>query len=561
MALHQFVYWLIAGVFNVRADRAITWPAEQAIGELRLDFIRLAKGTDRLRIALISLAPLIAGLAAIWLISNHVLNVQSILDVVATGQWDNLPAALAKLTATPDFYIWVYIVFTISNTMMPSFTDLKPLRIVVIVLIGGVAASLIFHIADEAILRALSGPIRNGLQVLAGTFAVMMAFDLLAVAVLGTIEALIERVTGDSATFQNGKMITMSREELQRLREQEQAKKDRERSRRASTPSGPPSIYKVQFPIPDLPGREAATAAPITVRRDDSAGLPAPSLPTAAASTPSASPSPAFGSSPNPTSSPLRPGVPTPTGANPPASPLRPGAPTPAGETPAASPLRPSMPSPTGGNPTSPRPSVPSPFGGGSSSTPAQPQRPPSTGAPNPSIPRPAAASTSGTPTPGSPLSRPGGPTPSGLTSPRPPGSPPTGGASTVRPFGGPPKPALPHDNEDDDEAIADAAPAQPRGTLRPGWLSKPPTAPAPAPKPVVSTPGEETDEEADDDAVFIPAQPRGTARPAQALSGRSLTDFMGAGIYDKADKAEEHEDEDGGDEDGLSYEPAEDSP
>jgi hypothetical protein len=111
------------------------------------------------------------------------------------------------------------------------------------------------------------------------------------------------------------------------------------------------------------------------------------------------------------------------------------------------------------------------------------------------------------------------------------------------------------------DEAI-NAAPAQPRGTLRPGWMSRPPTAPAPAPKPFSASAADEPNEDADD-AVFTPAQPAGTVRaapkPAQPLSGRSLTDFMGAGIYD-SEGDDEHKDEDA-DDDDLHYEPAEEIP
>jgi hypothetical protein len=546
VALHQFFFWLIAGVFNVRAERALTWPAEQAIGELRLDFIRLAKGTDRVRIALISLAPLVAGLAAIWLICNHVLNVQPILDLAAAGKWDDLPAAVAKLTSTPDFYIWVYIVFTISNTMMPSFSDLKPLRIVAIALVGFVAASLLFHVADQPILTALSGPVANGLRVLAGTFAIMMAFDVLAVVVLGTIEALIERVTGDSATFQNGKMVTMRREELQRLREQEQARRDKERARRAATPSGPPSIYKVQFPIPDAPGREAE---PITVRRDD-AGLPAPSAPT-----PSARPSPTLGS-------------PAPATFSPAPKPASPSSPSPViadnedlGEPakPIGSPLRPAAsrpsPSPFGGSAPDIKPDDSEPFAAPKPSSLAMP-RPaaaPTSGAPSP-LPRPTSP-----PSPGSPIPRPGGSTPSGLP-PRPATS--TGNAAPVRSFGGPPKPSQPNDEDDEgnDDALANAAPAQPRGTLRPGWMSKPATAPTPAPKPSSAATADENNEEADD--AMKPTQPVGTVRaapkPAQPLSGRSMTDFTGAGLYDNKDDTPK---DDGSDDDDVSYEPAEEIP
>ncbi len=49
VVLHEFIYWLFAGFINVRAERAIAWPEAQAIAELRLNFIRLARNTGRIR--------------------------------------------------------------------------------------------------------------------------------------------------------------------------------------------------------------------------------------------------------------------------------------------------------------------------------------------------------------------------------------------------------------------------------------------------------------------------------------------------------------------------------
>ena len=50
VVLHEFIYWLVAGILNVRAERAIAWPEAQAIAELKLNFIKLARNTSRIKV-------------------------------------------------------------------------------------------------------------------------------------------------------------------------------------------------------------------------------------------------------------------------------------------------------------------------------------------------------------------------------------------------------------------------------------------------------------------------------------------------------------------------------
>jgi hypothetical protein len=273
--LHEFVYWFMAGVLNVRAERAIAWPEGQQIAELRLNFIRLARNTGQFKLALISISPLIVGLIAVWHIMNNVLNLDEFMAMLRNGQISSPGEAFTTLTVTPDFFLWLYIAFTISNTMMPDFGNLKGLRIVAILLV--VIGIVLFALGvGESMLGTLDRPLSDGLSLLAGTFAVVIAMDLFVLGVLGALESIIERITGDSATFQNGKLITMTREELQKMREQERLKRERrDAKQRPALPAGPPSVYNLPFPIPEPPVREAfAKPEAITVQRETPAPLP-----------------------------------------------------------------------------------------------------------------------------------------------------------------------------------------------------------------------------------------------------------------------------------------------
>jgi hypothetical protein len=101
------------------------------------------------------------------------------------------------------------------------------------------------------------------------------------VGVLSAIENTIEWITGDSADFRNGKMITMTREERQerRMREIEKQRQARERKRSGQATSvadGPPSVYRLPLPLPGSPGEEHIT--PLTQVIEEEKEKKAPSL-------------------------------------------------------------------------------------------------------------------------------------------------------------------------------------------------------------------------------------------------------------------------------------------
>lgn len=273
--LHEVVRWLVAGFLNVQSERAIQWPEAQDVGELRLNFIRLSRDASDVKRAMISTAPFIAGVVVVYLITNNILNMSMFVEALLTGGLDRVPDTLAAMTQTPDFLLWVYITFTIANTMLPDFRELKGWGLVLVIVGLAVAGLFAIGAGDEVFLTNLAEPIDNGLRGLAGVFVAVIAINLFMVAVLGTVEAVIERVTGHSATFKNGKLLTMTREQAQALKEQERARREKQLARRSQRESGPPSVYKLPLPIPDPPDLSRMAPDPITVKAETPSPLPA----------------------------------------------------------------------------------------------------------------------------------------------------------------------------------------------------------------------------------------------------------------------------------------------
>lgn len=284
VVLHELLVWLVAGVLNVRAERALVWPEAQAVAELKLNFVRLTKNSNPFKAALINLAPLIGALALLWLITSSVLNLNLVLALLRSGSWAAVGDAVNVLLLTPDVWLWVYLMFTIANTMMPDRQSLRGWRPVLIGLGVLIVLLYVVGIGQQVFLENLAIPISDGLSRLALIFIVIIVIDLIVTGVLGLLEAIIERITRDSATFQNGKLVAITREELLRQRQQARAKAEQQRARRTANQSrlaapaaGPPSFYKLPLPIPGGPGRSAAE--PALPARDESAALPAAAAP------------------------------------------------------------------------------------------------------------------------------------------------------------------------------------------------------------------------------------------------------------------------------------------
>ena len=256
--------WLAAGALNARVTRSLQLPQEQAIGQLELNFIRLPADAHPIKRAIIAAAPLATGLVVVWGIAVNAFALETVLGLAAPGQLDDAGRALSTLLAQADFWLWFYLAFTISNTMFPSPTRRwRALPILIILLILAIGGQLLW----------------NSLGLILGLITLI---NLFAVAVLGAIEAVIERISGHSATFEDGRMITLTRQ-------QALARKEAERRQRQVDRSAPPdkteaavtSIYMLKLPIPGPPGQEPVSRNAVTVvdAPDIKAIPPAPNKP------------------------------------------------------------------------------------------------------------------------------------------------------------------------------------------------------------------------------------------------------------------------------------------
>ncbi len=258
IVLHELCRWLTAGILNVRATRSAQLPEHDEIGELQLSLVQIAPKARAPKQMIIEGAPVIVAFALLWLIATDVLDLESALRIATGGSVADIGRAIGSLVGKPDFWLWFYLTFTIANTMLPPIS--KELRkrqrmISVVILTSAFAIGLGSNVEGMAI---LGSKLRGLLSSLSFILFATSIINFVMVLALGLIEAIIERVTGHSATFYEGKMITRTRQQaLTEHGDRERERRSRRTRRDASKAQRPiRSVYALPLPIPGPPGKE-----------------------------------------------------------------------------------------------------------------------------------------------------------------------------------------------------------------------------------------------------------------------------------------------------------------
>jgi len=217
--IHELIYWLVAGALGVRAERSLKWPDKQEIGELKLNFVQISNRAGVIRKAVISVAPMIFGLVFIWYIAANVFNIMTVVGIMSTGELNDVAAGFSLLIDAPLFWLWIYVIFTVANTMYPTVPkDLQGWRTIFMGIGAVVVVILLLGIGGQ-VFAVLENPLSDIIAVMQTILFLMISIDFLMVLALGTIETTIERITGNSATIQGGKLVTVTRQEALEERE------------------------------------------------------------------------------------------------------------------------------------------------------------------------------------------------------------------------------------------------------------------------------------------------------------------------------------------------------
>jgi len=192
--LHELSHFLMAKLLRVRTGKFSLIPAALPDGRLQLGYVETARA-DIIRDSLIGIAPLIAGSLFVAYAGIIRMQLNSLWTVVAYGNMELLLAGLRLLPGVPDFYLWFYLVFAVSSTMLPSESDRRawlPLGLWALMLV----ALALFSGAGMWMLQNLAPSLNSFLNIIALLFGLSLFFHVILLLPIMAVHRIAARVTG-----------------------------------------------------------------------------------------------------------------------------------------------------------------------------------------------------------------------------------------------------------------------------------------------------------------------------------------------------------------------------
>jgi hypothetical protein len=192
--LHELSHFVMAKILRVRTGNFSIFPQSLPDGRLQLGYVETAK-SDVVRDSLIGAAPLIVGTLFVAYVALYHLQMRVLWDTFRNGQFDLFWLGVRALPQSQDFYLWFYLAFAVSSTMMPSESDRHAWLELVISITVLFGLALLFG-AGPWMLSNVAPRLSTFLSSVAVIFGLSAFFHILLIVPTALIHKLLARVTG-----------------------------------------------------------------------------------------------------------------------------------------------------------------------------------------------------------------------------------------------------------------------------------------------------------------------------------------------------------------------------
>jgi hypothetical protein len=195
---HEASHWLAAKLLGVKTLQFSVWPKRKGKSKVQYGAVRIAPA-DVFRSSLIGLAPFIGASMLIIVIGRYALGAEALRQVVAQGKWGEVWNALLVAMRAPDFWLWLYLIFAISNAMFPSQADRESWRPVAIYLV--IAGTLIYVSGWQAAIRTIPGLVAQITNPLIYAFGITAVADVVFAALIGAGELALGAIRNKKVQY------------------------------------------------------------------------------------------------------------------------------------------------------------------------------------------------------------------------------------------------------------------------------------------------------------------------------------------------------------------------
>lgn len=193
--LHELSHLAAATLVGVRVTGISLRPTATRGRNVRLGAV-MVRPSDPVRESWIGLAPLLSGTAVILLLARW----QFGISPAPMLQPDTVIQGLAGYLRAPDAWLWLYLIFSVSNAMLPSESDRRPWGPVLLFL--GLAAALLYATGHLPQIPASAREwVFTGMRYLVYAFGLTIGVDLLFGAILFAVEKLAGKLLHRSIEY------------------------------------------------------------------------------------------------------------------------------------------------------------------------------------------------------------------------------------------------------------------------------------------------------------------------------------------------------------------------
>lgn len=200
--LHELSHWISATLLGVRTGAFSLLPKTKSDGSIQLGYVEYYK-TSRVgpvRESLIGAAPLVTGSIVVLLIGIQIFDVDQIAASIQNGDIEILANTLSNLFSTADFLIWLYLLFAVSNAMMPSSSDRKAWPAFALIMV--VLAVILYVLGlQDYLLAGVAGPVATLSGFLGLAFSLTIGVNLFFMLFVHSSEWLISRAKGVDVVY------------------------------------------------------------------------------------------------------------------------------------------------------------------------------------------------------------------------------------------------------------------------------------------------------------------------------------------------------------------------
>jgi len=192
--LHEASHFVMAKILRVRTGSFSVFPQSLPDGRLQLGYVETAR-SDVVRDSLIGAAPLIVGTLFVAYVAIYHLQMRVLWDVFRNGQFNLFWMGVRALPNVKDFYLWFYLAFAVSSTMMPSESD-RHAWLELVIAVGVLMVMALLIGAGPWMLSHVAPYVSNFLSSVAVIFGLSAFVHALLILPTALIHKLLARLTG-----------------------------------------------------------------------------------------------------------------------------------------------------------------------------------------------------------------------------------------------------------------------------------------------------------------------------------------------------------------------------